>query len=62
MYNKFLEQVYIQKFEQSDDVKSLGWGSLTSQQKRFKILIEIGIDSNDSVLCRMWIWGYLTKF
>ena len=31
-------------------VKSLGWGSTESQEKRFKALSEVGIDNGDRVL------------
>jgi len=46
-----LDKIYLEKFHQSDDVKSLGWGSKFSQEQRFNILLEInGYCKNDSVL------------
>jgi len=45
-----LSKKYKEKFGHLDGVKSLGWGSDYSQQKRFDILIDIGLDINDSVL------------
>ena len=45
-----LSKKYKEKFGHLEGVKSLGWGSVYSQQKRFDILLDIGVDINDSVL------------
>ena len=45
-----LSKKYKEKFGHLEGVKSLGWGSDYSQQKRFDILVEIGAKINDSVL------------
>jgi ubiquinone/menaquinone biosynthesis C-methylase UbiE len=45
-----LSKKYKEKFGHLEGVKSLGWGSDYSQQKRFDILLDIGLDINDSVL------------
>ena len=45
-----LSKKYKEKFGHLEGVKSLGWGSEYSQQKRFDILLDIGLDINDSVL------------
>ena len=50
MDSNFLNNIYEKKFGNTDDVKSLGWGSLYSQSKRLEVLLEIGIKVEDSVL------------
>ena len=45
-----LSEKYEEKFGHLEGVKSLGWGSDYSQQKRFDILLDVGISINDSVL------------
>ncbi len=46
-----LDRIYEIKFGNTDSLTSLGWGSLNSQQIRFKILLEIiGFLDSDSVL------------
>lgn len=57
MYNIYLEKIYTKKFGHSDDVKSLGWGSSISQQLRFKVLTEIGINFQDSILDVGCVYG-----
>ena len=49
-YNMNLSKKYKEKFGNLEGVKSLGWGSDYSQQKRFDVLLDIGLDINDSVL------------
>jgi hypothetical protein len=49
-YNMNLSKKYKEKFGHLEGVKSLGWGSDYSQKKRFDILLDIGVDINDSVL------------
>lgn len=47
MINNF----YLQKYKKyGNDIKSLGWGSYYSQEKRFSILAQIGIEQKDKVL------------
>ena len=42
---------YLNTYQQFGySVKSLGWGSTESQEKRFKALSEVGIDNGDRVL------------
>lgn len=47
-----IERTYDKKFGDypSDNVKSLGWSGIHSQQLRFKILTEIGIKNHHSIL------------
>lgn len=47
-----LDEIYSQFILSSPelDVQSLGWTDYYAQQKRFKILNEIGIEANDSIL------------
>ena len=45
-----LSKKYKENFGHLEGVKSLGWGSDYSQQKRFDILLDIGLDVDDSVL------------
>ena len=45
--NQFHKKAF---FKYDHDVKSLGWGSLSSQDSRFQVMTEIGIKSGDSVL------------
>lgn len=46
-----LDKIYNRKFTHLEGVKSLGWGSEYSQQKRFKVFLEIdGYTQGQSVL------------
>jgi len=58
-----LDKIYRDKFESSSDIKSLGWGSKFSQEKRFEILLQIpGYKRGDSVLDVGCGYGDLSKY
>ena len=48
----FKEKFYKERLTEygENDVRSLGWGSQYSQEKRFSIILEAGIESGDSIL------------
>lgn len=46
-----IDDIYERKFGITEDVKSLGWGSVESQENRFSVLLEInGFSKNDTVI------------
>jgi len=58
-----LDKIYRDKFHSDNEVKSLGWGSKYSQEKRFEILLEIpGFNKSDSVLDVGCGYGDLSKY
>ncbi len=58
-----LSDLYKRKFGESDDIKSLGWGSVDSQEIRFLMLMDIrGFKSGDSVLDVGCGYGDLSKY
>jgi ubiquinone/menaquinone biosynthesis C-methylase UbiE len=57
-----LDKIYRDKFQSNNEVKSLGWGSKYSQEKRFEVLLEIpGFKKTDSVLDVGCGYGDLSK-
>lgn len=62
--SNILETTYKTKFGNNiDQIKTLGWGSIKSQEIRFKILLEIyGFDKSDSILDVGCGYGDLSKF
>jgi SAM-dependent methyltransferase len=58
-----LDKIYRDKFQSNNEVKSLGWGSKYSQEKRFNVLLEIpGFNRSDSVLDVGCGYGDLSKY
>lgn len=58
-----LNEIYVRKFGLNNDVKSLGWGSEESQEKRFIVLKEIkNFTETDSVLDLGCGYGDLSKY
>lgn len=58
-----LNDIYKRKFGESDDIKSLGWGSIDSQETRFKMLMDInGFRSSDTLLDVGCGFGDLSKY
>jgi trans-aconitate methyltransferase len=58
-----LDEVYNKKFTHLEGVKSLGWGSEYSQEKRFHVLLEIeGYTQEQSVLDFGCGYGDMSKY
>jgi len=58
-----LDKIYKDRFNSNNEVKSLGWGSEYSQEKRFQILLEIpGFNKSDSVLDIGCGYGDLSRY
>ncbi len=58
-----IDKIYKDKFGVNSDVKALGWGSESSQKKRFDVLLEINTYSfGDSVLDVGCGFGDLSKY
>lgn len=59
-----IDEIYKRKFFENmsiDDVKTLGWSSIKSQEYRFKILLEIGVSTDDTILDVGCGYGDLSK-
>jgi cyclopropane fatty-acyl-phospholipid synthase-like methyltransferase len=57
-----LNKVYDEFMDETKSVKSLGWSSEEAQQARFKVISEMGIEENDSVLDVGCGYGDFSKF